>query len=72
MPKLPVISGPEAVKAFQKAGWTLRRLGPHLILTKEGSKDHLSVPNHRVLDRGTLRSLIRLSGLSVEEFINLL
>ncbi|MEK7220191.1 MAG: hypothetical protein AAB253_03270 [candidate division NC10 bacterium] len=37
MSKLPSdISGQAAVKAFQKAGWTTARYGPHIIMEKEG------------------------------------
>jgi hypothetical protein len=41
-------------------------------LIKAGSPVVLTVPLHRELDRGLLRSLIRKAGLSVEEFIGLL
>lgn len=34
----------------------------------EEEKRNLSIPNHRELDPGTLRSLIRSDGLTVEEF----
>lgn len=30
---------------------------------------HLSVPDHKELDRGTLRALIRGAGITVEEFV---
>ena len=73
MPKLPRdISGRQAVKAFQKDGWAISRKGPHIILEKEGMRATLSVPNHKVLDLGTLRTLIRHSGLTVDGFINFL
>jgi len=73
MPRLPVISGKEAVDAFEAAGWRLaRREGRHIILTKAGVPVTLSVPDHREVKRGTLRSLIRKAGLTVEEFISLL
>ncbi|MBM3118311.1 MAG: type II toxin-antitoxin system HicA family toxin [Chloroflexi bacterium] len=72
MPRLPAISGKEAVDAFEKAGWRVaRREGSHIILTKVGVPTILSVPAHREVRRGTLRSLIRKAGLSVEEFIAL-
>ena len=32
----------------------------------------LSVPNHRELDRGTLRALIRKSGVTVDAFVKAL
>ena len=73
MPKLPRdISGHQAVKVFQKDGWVISRRGPHIILEKEGMRTTLSVPDHKVLDPGTSRTLIRHSGLTIDEFINLL
>ncbi len=33
---------------------------------------HLSIPDHRELDRGTLRALIRGAGITVEQFVDLL
>ncbi|MEN3941718.1 type II toxin-antitoxin system HicA family toxin [Prosthecobacter sp. SYSU 5D2] len=73
MPALPIISGAEAVKAFGKDGWQpVRQRGSHIILIKDGSQASLSVPNHRELARGTLRSLIRDADLTTEEFIELL
>ena len=73
MPRLPAdISGQDAVKAFQRAGWTVARYGPHIIMEKEGMRSILSVPNHRILAKGTLRALIRYAQLSVEEFLRFL
>jgi len=73
MAKLPRISGMEAVKAFNKGGWFVaRQTGSHIIMVKPGSKVTLSVPRHRELDRGTLRKLIKLAGLTVDEFVELL
>lgn len=73
MPPLPVISGLQAVSAFKKAGWiAVRQKGSHIILVKSGSIATLSVPNHKTLDRGTLRSLIRKAEMTVEDFLQLL
>jgi predicted RNA binding protein YcfA (HicA-like mRNA interferase family) len=72
MASLPVLSGREAVKAFQKVGFVLhRQRGSHIILYHTNGR-HLSVPDHRELDRGTLRALIRGAGITVEEFVELL
>ncbi|MFZ2412234.1 MAG: type II toxin-antitoxin system HicA family toxin [Candidatus Methanoperedens sp.] len=69
MPKLPIISGMEAIKAFSRAGWMPhRQVGSHVVLRKEGSKVTLSVPKHRELKPGLLRNLIKAAGLTVEEF----
>ena len=72
--KLPVISGKEAVKAFKKAGWKFVRIGSsrHMIMKKEGIMTSLSIPDHKVLDRGLLRSLIRDAYMPIDEFRKLL
>jgi len=71
--QLPVLSGKQVRKAFENSGWEyVRQRGSHMILVKEGSMATLSVPNHKTVARGTLRSLIRAAGLTVEEFLELL
>jgi predicted RNA binding protein YcfA (HicA-like mRNA interferase family) len=50
-------------------GWVIaRQRSSHIILVRAGHPATLSVPDHREVARGTLRSLIRKAGLSVEEF----
>lgn len=71
MPELPVTTGSQAVKAFQRLGFELVRVsGAHHILRKPGHTFHLSVPVHgnRNLGSGLLRSLIRAAGVTVDEF----
>jgi len=69
MPALPVLGGRKAVRAFEKLGWQLvRQRGSHLIMVKEGEITTLSVPDHKELAKGTLRSLIRSAGITVDEF----
>jgi predicted RNA binding protein YcfA (HicA-like mRNA interferase family) len=73
MPQLPVISGREARRGFEKVGWVFnRQRGSHMVMIRPGTPVNLSIPDHRELDRGLLRGLIRDAGLSVEEFVELL
>jgi predicted RNA binding protein YcfA (HicA-like mRNA interferase family) len=73
MGKLGNISGKEAAKAFGKAGWqTMGQVGSHLVMTRSGNRANLSIPQHKELSVGTLRSLIRAAGMSVDEFLELL
>jgi len=73
MSSLPAVSGERAVKTFLKAGWIRdRQHGSHVILVKPGHPATLSVPQHRELAPGTLRALIRASGMSVDQFVDLL
>jgi predicted RNA binding protein YcfA (HicA-like mRNA interferase family) len=68
MPALPVLSGRKAVR--EKLGWQVaRQRGSHIILVKEGAMATLSVPDHKEIAKGTLRSLIRSAGLTVEAFV---
>ena len=69
MTQLPVLSGREVVRAFVRLGWEIaRQKGSHIILVTANHPATLSVPDHREIARGTLRSLIRRSGLTVQEF----
>jgi predicted RNA binding protein YcfA (HicA-like mRNA interferase family) len=70
MAQVPLFSGREVVRAFEKLGWEIaRQRGSHIILVKAGVRATLSVPDHKEVARGTLRSLIRAAGLTIEEFL---
>jgi predicted RNA binding protein YcfA (HicA-like mRNA interferase family) len=71
MPALPVLSGRKTVRVFEKLGWQIaRQRGSHIIMVKEGEIVTLSIPDHKEVARGTLRSLIRAAGITVETFVN--
>ncbi|MCL6093239.1 MAG: type II toxin-antitoxin system HicA family toxin [Actinobacteria bacterium] len=62
------------VKAFERAGWTIKgQRGSHVILSKEGSLVVLSIPIHKgkPIKRGLLENQIKKAGLTVEEFLGL-
>jgi predicted RNA binding protein YcfA (HicA-like mRNA interferase family) len=72
--KLPSVSGADAIRAFKRVGYAEdRQRGSHVIL-RHADPPHrrLVVPNHKSLAKGTLRSLIRESGLTIDEFVALL
>ncbi|MGA3211551.1 MAG: type II toxin-antitoxin system HicA family toxin [Terriglobales bacterium] len=48
------------------------QVGSHLVMTKQGHRANLSIPQHRELSVGTLRALIRAAGMTVEGFLELL
>lgn len=73
MSYLPRISGRTCISALKKAGFTqIRQQGSHIVLKKNNPIVQLVVPDHKELDTGTLRAIIRQSGLSVEDFIALI
>ena len=73
MPKLPVVSGEEVIKVLSKAGFIVRKgKGSHVVLQRPNDYRNVSVPLHKSLKPGTLRSIIKQAGLTVEEFVKLL
>ena len=72
MSRLPVCSGQDAIRAFQRLGYQVdHQTGSHVIL-RHPQMRRLTVPNHRELAKGTLRALIHEAGLTKEEFSRLL
>lgn len=74
MPKLPVVSGIDVVKALARIGYKLdHQTGSHMILRHaETPHRRITVPRHNEVAKGTLRAIIRDAGLTVEEFLKLL
>ncbi|MGH8556851.1 MAG: type II toxin-antitoxin system HicA family toxin [Methylococcales bacterium] len=69
-PSLPVLKGREVAHVFESLGWQVaRQSGSHIIMVKEGEITTLSIPDHREVGKGTLRSLIRTAGLTIAEFV---
>ena len=69
MSRVPVLSGRQVARAFQRLGWEIaRQRGSHIILVKAGHIATLSVPDHREVAQGTLRGLIRRAGVTTDEF----
>ena len=68
MPKLPRISGDEAVRALERLGFAVaRQKGSHVVLRRGASG--CVVPLHRELKTGTLAGVLRQAGVSAEDFI---
>ena len=67
--RLRLVSGRDAVRKFECAGWTLvRQSGSHRMLTHPAYPWTLSVSDHPELGRGLLRKLIRQAGMTVDQF----
>jgi predicted RNA binding protein YcfA (HicA-like mRNA interferase family) len=73
MNKLPITSGKECIEVLEKVGFYIkRRESSHVILRRNDPFAQIVVPDHKEIDRGTLRAIIRQAGLSVAEFVMLL
>ncbi len=73
MPKLPVLSARECITALERAGFNvIRQRGSHITLRRDNPPARVTVPNHKELKTGMLRSIIRQAGMTVDEFLDLL
>jgi len=74
--RLPVLNGGQVIRALTKAGFVVDRIaGSHHVLAyPTDPRRTVTVPIHagRDLKRGTLRSIIRQAGFTVDEFVRLL
>ena len=70
MSKLPVISAKELLKILSKIGYSVdHQTGSHIIIrNKNYPYRRITVPNHKEVARGTLRAILRQSGLTLGEF----
>ncbi|MEO8661033.1 MAG: type II toxin-antitoxin system HicA family toxin [Bryobacteraceae bacterium] len=67
------MSGRECRRALERSGFRfVRQVGSHMILRRDDPFCQVVVPDHRTLDRGTLRSILRAGGVGPEHFRQLL
>ncbi len=68
MPKLPILSGAEVVRALVRLGFEqTRQRGSHVVMRK-GSVGTV-VPLHREVKTGTLAGILRQAQISQDEFL---
>ena len=74
MSKLPVASAQSVIKALARIGYEFdHQRGSHIVLRQSTVPyRRVTIPNHKEIARGTLRSIIREVGLTVDELVDLL
>lgn len=70
MPKLPGINHLRAVNAFEKAGFLIVRQGKHITMTN--GERIITIPRANPINAYTMAGIVRDSGLTIEEFQELL
>ncbi|HVN19035.1 MAG TPA: type II toxin-antitoxin system HicA family toxin [Dongiaceae bacterium] len=73
MPRLPRISGAEAIRALEQLGFEqVRQRGSHVVLKRLGESKVTGcvVPLHNELASGTLRGILKQAGVGIEDFIS--
>jgi len=71
---LPAVSAQEVINVLKELGYEKdRQRGSHIIMRQvEDPYRRITIPNHKEIAKGTLRAIIRETGLSVDGFIRLL
>ena len=72
MPRLPRVSGADAIRVLERLGFTqVRQRGSHVVLKRIGMQAATGcvVPLHAELAIGTLRGILKQAGITREEFI---
>lgn len=74
MSKLPVVSGQDVIKALAKIGYEFdHQRGSHMVLRQDFEPfRRVTISNHKEIAKGTLRKIIRETGLTVDEFMKLM
>lgn len=69
-----MLSGKELCKRLKKIGYSIdHQTGSHIVLRDENPPHRrLTVPDHQEIAKGTLRAIIRQSGLTLQEFKKLM
>ena len=70
MPKIPGVNHLDAVRALEKAGFTIVRQGKHIVMSD--GRRILTIPRHNPVNAFTLGGIVQDAGLSVEQFRDLL
>jgi predicted RNA binding protein YcfA (HicA-like mRNA interferase family) len=50
----------------------IRQVGSHVVMRRDEPFCQIVVPDHKTLDRGTLRSILRSAGLTPDRFRELM
>jgi predicted RNA binding protein YcfA (HicA-like mRNA interferase family) len=75
VPRLPRITGPELLRALERAGWRrVVQVGSHVQLRRPDGTGRVTIPVHagKTVKQGTLNSILKQAGLTRDELANLL
>ena len=70
MPKLPGVNHLSAIRAFEKAGFSVLRQGKHVIMSNGTRK--ITIPRANPVNAITMGGIVRGAGLTIEQFKELL
>jgi predicted RNA binding protein YcfA (HicA-like mRNA interferase family) len=74
MAGLPVVTCEETRRALERDSWIVARIGKHVVMRHPTKPGRPVIPNHpsQTVKPGTLRNILGQSGLTPDEFRDLL
>ena len=70
MSRLTGFSGREVARVARLQGWTPSRTrGSHMTYERAGDPLNLTIPDHSSVKEGTLRRLLTIMDMTIEEFL---
>jgi len=70
VPKLPGVPHLQAVRALEKAGFSVVREGKHIVMSD--GRRIVTIPRHNPVNAFTMGGIVVDAGLNIEEFRKLL
>ena len=68
-PRPPLLSGRQLVKIFEKLGYRrVSQKGSHIKMRNDDTESVLIIPDHKEVDRWTLRTILKQAKISEEKF----
>ena len=72
-PKPPLLSGRQVIKAFEKLGYRrISQRGSHIKIRNESTQITLIIPDHKEVDRWTLKGILKDAEISAEDLLKVL
>jgi predicted RNA binding protein YcfA (HicA-like mRNA interferase family) len=66
LPKIAGVNHLDAIRAFEKARFTIVRQGRHVVMSN--GQRIITIPRHNPVNAFTLGGIVRDAGLTVEQF----
>ena len=72
-PKPPLLSGRQVIKALEKLGYSrVSQRGSHIKIRNESTQITLIIPDHKEVDRWTLKGILKDAEISIQNFLKIL
>jgi len=73
MSKFPLLPARKVINAMIRLGYFIdHQKGSHVVLKRNDGQRTVVIPDHNELDRGTLKAILKQSGIEIEELLSVL